>query len=162
MRQFRWHHLLFICPCLKRILLPLIVNLRNFEHVNTKPILALSALYLGATGILLSFAPHELLQWLSLPVADGVAIFLQMSGALSMGLAVTNWMSKGSKIGGIYGKPLIVGNFAHFFIGFMTLAKSTTALALHPVVCYAFAAIYLAGAACFGYLFFYNPATPEE
>lgn len=34
-----------------------------------------------------------------------------------------NWTAKDSAIGGIYARPVSLGNFAHFFIGTLLLAK---------------------------------------
>jgi len=33
-----------------------------------------------------------------------------------LGFSILNWMSKASLIGGIYNKPLLIGNLLHFLL----------------------------------------------
>ena len=48
---------------------------------------------------------------------------MQILGALFLGFGLMNWMAKGSIIGGIYNKPLVIGNLMHFAVGAITLLK---------------------------------------
>ena len=48
---------------------------------------------------------------------------MQLLGAMYLGFGMMNWMAKGSIIGGIYNKPLVIGNLMHFAIGAITLLK---------------------------------------
>jgi len=36
---------------------------------------------------------------------------------------MTNWMVKGSRVGGIYNRPIAVGNLLHFAVGAITLGR---------------------------------------
>ena len=44
-------------------------------------------------------------------------------GALYFGFALMNWSAKGSAIGGIYARPVSLGNFAHFFVSTLLLVR---------------------------------------
>ncbi len=89
--------------------------------MNTKILMVTSALILGVVGILFSFIPEEFLTYYDMQNCH--PIFLQISGALYFGFAMINWMSKGNLIGGIYGRPIAIGNFTHFLIGALVLIK---------------------------------------
>ena len=41
---------------------------------------------------------------------------MQIIGSLYFALAILNWMSKGSFIGGIYNRPIAIANLTHFVI----------------------------------------------
>ena len=50
-------------------------------------------------------------------------VILQILGALYLGFAMLNWMAKASLIGGIYSRPVAIGNFMHFMVGALALIK---------------------------------------
>ncbi len=52
------------------------------------------------------------------------AIVLQLAGATYFGFAMINWGAKGVLLGGIYGRPITAGNFAHLLVGTITLVKA--------------------------------------
>ena len=87
----------------------------------------------------------------------GVApLVVQIGGALYLGFAMMNWMAKGVLIGGIYARPLAVGNFAHFLIGALALLKY--ALAVQGLwLVWVFAVVYLLLAIVFGIVLFTHP-----
>lgn len=82
---------------------------------------------MGAAGIAASFAPAEIAEILALGSAVESALVLQIVGALLFAFAMVNWMARGSLLGGIYNRPIAVGNLAHFVIGALLLAKSVAA-----------------------------------
>ncbi|MBN7815493.1 hypothetical protein [Algoriphagus pacificus] len=90
-------------------------------NLNTKLIFTLSAVFLGLIGIDLAFIPQETAAFFGLP--EAASIFLQLTGALYFGFAMINWMVRGSTIGGIYNRPIAVGNFTHFIMGALALLK---------------------------------------
>jgi len=76
---------------------------------------------------------------------------VQIAGALYFGFAILNWTAKGTLLGGIYGRPIVLANFTHFAIGAITLLKvpgQTEAGLLVGVVAYS------VFAAWFGYVLF--------
>jgi hypothetical protein len=89
--------------------------------MNTKILMAASSLALGVAGIVASFAPSELLQALGSPAAAPVLI--QLLGGAYLAFAITNWTAKDNVIGGIYSRPLSLGNSVHFLTGSLALAK---------------------------------------
>ena len=52
-----------------------------------------------------------------------LSLLVQLLGALLCAFAATNWMSRENMIGGIYNRPLGVGNVTHFTVGALTLIK---------------------------------------
>lgn len=88
-------------------------------------LMSASAAWMAACGLLLSFAPHEVLGAFG---AEAVmAPVLQLLGAIYLGGAMTNWMAKGSLVGGIFGRPLAMGNLAHFGMGALALVRAALA-----------------------------------
>ncbi len=124
--------------------------------MNTKILMISSAAFLGAGGIIFQFLPYEILRY-SGTDANGIAsVLVQIIGALYLGFAMMNWMAKTVLIGGIYARPLAVGNFAHFMIGALALLKfAFTARNLWIV--WIAAIIYAIFAALFGIVFFTHP-----
>lgn len=94
--------------------------------MNTRILMTLSAAIMATAGILLTFVPDELLGIISPAQQFSVLIILQLLGALYFAFAILNWMARGNIIGGIYSRPIAIGNTAHFFIGSMALLKSAS------------------------------------
>ena len=86
--------------------------------------MAASSLFLGAAGLLASFAPQELLAFLGSPAAGLTPVLVQLMGALYFSFAMVNWTAKDNIIGGIYSRPVSLGNLTHFVMGALALAKS--------------------------------------
>lgn len=122
--------------------------------MNTKLLMTTSAVILGVTGIVLTFMPAEVSSLLKF--TEPIAIVFQLIGALYFGFAMLNWTAKANLIGGIYSRPVAIGNFTHFLIGGLAFIK----LVLHrtdATYIWAFAILYLLFASLFGYVLFTNP-----
>jgi len=91
--------------------------------MNTKLLMTASSLVLGLAGIFALFAPDIVVTRLGVPSVNPVDVLIQLMGALYFSIAIMNWTAKESIIGGIYARPVSLGNFAHFFIGALVLAK---------------------------------------
>ena len=91
--------------------------------MNTKSLLTLSAMILAMIGISLIFLPNEILDYLELSVSETLQLLMQIIGSFYFALAILNWMSKGSLIGGIYGRPIAMANLTHFVIAGFALIK---------------------------------------
>ena len=91
--------------------------------MNTKSLMTLSAMILALVGISLIFLPNEILDYLELSVSETLQLLMQIIGSLYFALAILNWMSKGSLIGGIYGRPIAMANLTHFVIAGLALIK---------------------------------------
>ena len=122
--------------------------------INTKIVLSSSAVFLGILGISLSFFPQEISLFLNLQAAS--FLFLQVMGALYFGFAMVNWMVKGSTIGGIYNRPIAIGNFSHFAIGALALIKYATK-EMDSIPILIFTAAYTVFAIIFGLIVFTHP-----
>jgi hypothetical protein len=117
----------------------------------------LSALFLALAGLGLTFFPQELNTYIGIGSNKYLILIIQILGGLYFGFAMINWMAKGSIIGGIYNRPLVIGNFAHFFIGGIALLKAVLADVNMPVAIWTLAVIYALFAIVFGILFNRHP-----
>ncbi len=122
--------------------------------MNTKYVMTFCAILLGAVGIILTFMPQETAVYFRWPVTN--TILFQILGALYLGFAMLNWISKNSIIGGIYGRAVVLGNFTHFFIGALALIKLATRNKI-DVTIIVITIIYAVFSIIFGYLLFTGP-----
>jgi len=121
--------------------------------MKTRALMAASAIFLAILGIAALFAPDEILRAANVASSPFLPPLIQLGAALLLGFAMTNWMVKGSRVGGIYNRPIAVGNLLHFAVGAITLDRF--ALRGHeawPVI--ALAAIYTLFALAFGVVVF--------
>jgi len=117
-----------------------------------------SALFLALTGVSFTFFPIEIANHIGLGSAKSAQLVVQISGALYFGFAMLNWMAKGSIIGGIYSKPLVIANLSHFFIGGLALIKGLASNNIDRSPGFMiFAGIYSIFAILFGILFVRHP-----
>jgi hypothetical protein len=77
-------------------------------------LMGVSAAVLAAFGLAGSFLPHETLGRLGAAPSAPLVLLLQAFGAVCLGFALLDWMSRHATLGGIYGRPLVVGNLLHF------------------------------------------------
>ena len=82
--------------------------------MKTKLLMTSSALFCGIIGILLLFLPNEILEYLNVEPTIITILFLKILSALYLGFGILNWTVKGSLIGGIYNRPIALGNLLHF------------------------------------------------
>jgi hypothetical protein len=121
--------------------------------MNTKLLMAASALFMALLGLSFSFLPAEILHYLNVSGSPMLSLLLQILGALFLAFAILNWMAKGSLIGGIYNRPLALGNFMHFAVGAISLMKGLLAGQGQPSV-WLGTVIYAFFAVCFGLVIF--------
>lgn len=112
-----------------------------------------SALVLGVAGLAASFAPAELLTAWGAPASEPAVLMVQLMGALYLSFALLNWTAKGVMIGGIYARPVSLGNFLHFTMGALALGKQELARPLGLPVVVALV-VYAVFAVLFGALVF--------
>ena len=91
--------------------------------MNTKIIMILSSAFMGIIGVVTTFLPHEIVELFSLPTKQPLPLLIQVFGGLYFGFGMLNWMAKGNAIGGIYSRPVAVGNLTHFAVVFLALIK---------------------------------------
>ena len=115
--------------------------------------MTLSSLFLGLAGLAASFAPSELLRALGAPVAEPLPVLIQLLGGTYVAFAMTNWTAKDNMIGGIYSRPLSLGNCVHFVVGSLALAKQQFSHGT-SVPLLALLVVYTIFAICFAWLVF--------
>jgi hypothetical protein len=85
--------------------------------------MTLSAALNAALGVAATFLPQEILHYAGAPVDPFTVGLMQIAGALYIGFALLNWSARGALLGGIYGRPIVVANFAHFAVAAIMLVK---------------------------------------
>lgn len=94
--------------------------------MNAKLLMMTSSAILAVGGLTALFAPHELAAALGAPIA-GSGVPIQLLGSAYFASAIANWTGKDKPIGGIYSRPLSLGNFVHFMIGTLVLLNRVLA-----------------------------------
>jgi hypothetical protein len=125
--------------------------------MKTKLLMTSSALFFGIIGILLSFLPNEIAEYLSVEPSIITILFLQILGAIYLGFGILNWTAKGTLIGGIYNKPIALGNLMHFIVGAITLVKVISHVQTHTEIIIFLTVFYVIFALLFVYVFKTNP-----
>ena len=116
-----------------------------------------SAVFMGLLGLGASFLPQEALSLVGYRSGGFIVVLVEMIGALYLGFAFLNWMTRGFVIGGIYARPIVLGNLMHFAIVAIVLIKSLNLLQ-NPAV-FGFVTVYTALAVWFGLVLFTHPAS---
>ncbi len=127
--------------------------------MNTKVLMILSAAFMGILGIALTFLPQELATLLSFSGAGFEKVVLQLLGALYFSFAMVNWTARANLIGGIYSRPVAIGNLVHFTIGALALIKNVAADT--SAVLIGLTLFYSAFAVAFGIVFFRHPVKED-
>jgi hypothetical protein len=128
-------------------------------RMNTKLIMTASAVLLAIIGLTLTFLATEIADYFLMRSTTLFQLLIQVLGALYVAFAMLNWMAKGSIIGGIYNRPIVIANFAHFLIGALAMIKT---LMKHPdllPVIWIIAVVYCIFSLVFAILLFHSPIT---
>jgi hypothetical protein len=132
------------------------------KQTNTKLIMMLSAIFLAAIGISLTFFPNEIADLIGINSSKTLQLILQILGALFFAFAMLNWMAKGTIIGGIYNKPVSVANLTHFVIGALALVKAVLSDHTLPYGVWILAGIYSVFAVLFAIIFSQPPVMDKK
>lgn len=81
-------------------------------------LLAFIAAGQALAGLICLFVPDRL------AAAPEALPFVQLLGAALLGFAALNWLARAAPVGGIYGRPILMGNFFHFFMGSLLLLRA--------------------------------------
>lgn len=126
--------------------------------VNTKLLMTATALYLGIVGFGLTFLPQEIAAFFNTGTNKTFILTLQILGGLYLGFGMMNWVAKNNLIGGIYNRPLVLGNLLHFLVSAFALIKTIEKYAETQFkVILAITVLYSLFAACFAYLLRKSP-----
>lgn len=88
-----------------------------------RSILTLSAIVLFIAGGAALFAADEVARWLDPAPSRAMPLMVQLAASGLLGFAAMNWMSRGNRIGGIYGRPIGIGNLLLFLTAALSLGK---------------------------------------
>lgn len=114
-----------------------------------------SAVFMGVLGLAATFIPDEIVTWLEVEPSLLFVILLQMLGGLYLGFALLNWFTRSARVGGIYNRPVVLGNLLHYIVVGITLvrelANQTHILLIIMTI------IYAAFAVWFGFVLVSNP-----
>ena len=101
--------------------------------------------------------PHEIVDYLNIESNSITILFLKILSALYLGFGILNWMAKGTLIGGIYNKPIAIGNLMHFGVGAIALVKVVSTIRTHSEIIISLTIVYVIFAMLFAYVFRTNP-----
>jgi len=130
--------------------------------MNTKIVMTVSALFLCALGISFSFFNKEINGYFNNDSNSINILSLQLLSALYLGFGLMNWMAKETRIGGIYNRPIAIGNFMHFGVGALALIKIVSKIELHQEIIIGLTVVYSIFAVCFAYIFRTNPKVENK
>jgi len=130
--------------------------------MNTKIVMSVSAIILGALGIFLTFAPNLVLNNLGVEPNQVLILLVQIIGGLYVGYAMLNWMTKESLIGGIYNRPIAIANFTHFLIVGLAINKALISNSSLPIVLWLTGIIYIVLGLLFALILFRHPTNLNE
>ena len=125
--------------------------------MSSRLLLSVSAVVMGAAGMIGSFLPHELLKFLGVAPSGILPVMVQVLAALLFAFAMVNWTARGSLIGGIYNRPVAIGNLTHFVVGALAIVKAAFAGGTHAQILAIAAVVYAIFAVAFAMLFFRSP-----
>lgn len=123
------------------------------EIFDTRLLMISSALFMGVIGVLGAFIPEAITEYYNIGLGETGTILFKIAGTLYLSFAILNWMARGNIIGGIYSRPVALGNFFHFSLISLLLIKfSISNIFVTPIaICAGINAIF---AGCFGYILF--------
>ena len=124
--------------------------------MKTKTLMMCSATLMAVLGTLFTFAPSEVIVHFRAVPLPFFVLAIQVAGALYLGFATLNWMAKNNLLGGIYSRPVALGNFLHFLLFAIAIAKFCTANPRDPYLL-AVALMYALLAVWFGSVTFGSP-----
>jgi hypothetical protein len=123
--------------------------------MHTRYLMMSSAIFLALLGLATSYFPDKVLGMHGTVPDNATLLLVQMMGALYLGFAILNWTARGVIIGGIYARPLALGNFLHFAMVGMMLGRAAVT---HGVVQLASSAfVFSLFAIWFGVVLFRSP-----
>ncbi len=128
--------------------------------MHTRYLMMSSAIFLALLGLATSYFPDKVLGMHGTVPDNATMLLVQMMGALYLGFAILNWTARGVIIGGIYARPLALGNFLHFAMVGMMLGRAAVT---HGVVQLASSAfVFSLFAIWFGVVLFRSPVRAPQ
>jgi len=123
--------------------------------MKTRLLMMLSAVFLALLGLATSYFPEKVLATHGTVPDNTTLLLVQMMGAVYLGFAILNWTARGVLIGGIYARPLALGNFLHFAMVGVMLTKAAITHSVMQLATSAF--VFSVFAIWFGVVLFRGP-----
>lgn len=117
-----------------------------------------SAVFYGTIGIGLTFLSKEISEYLGIEIQEISYLVFQILGAVYLGFGMLNWMTKNNLIGGIYSRPLVIGNLTHFLVSSLALMKIISETDNYFNTMLLLMILYSLFTLSFGYVFMKNPS----
>lgn len=89
----------------------------------SKSLMVAASLVLALIAVALIFASEEWTSIFGVEPTLALTSTLQVLGAFMAAFAFMNWMSKGMTLGGIYGRPIVIGNMVQFAMNAILFVK---------------------------------------
>lgn len=121
--------------------------------------MSISAIVMGLFGLAGTFLPEEIIRSFNIEYSPFSMILLQVIGGLYLGFALLNWFTRSSRIGGIYNRPVVLGNMLHFIV--VAFAMIRQLIDQFNFIFVLMTAIYVVFAIWFGYVLRSNPLKDE-
>jgi hypothetical protein len=115
-----------------------------------------AALVTGLLGLIGTFLPDMVLGRLGATESPLLLILVQVTGALYLGFAAVDWMARDNLIGGIYSRPVAIGNLMHFLVAGLAMIKVLAGTPGNPGL-WILTLVYSLLAAGFGTILFRHP-----
>ena len=94
------------------------------DTLDTSLLMRSSAAFLAVIGLGASLFPRLALSHLDASTGAPAVLVVSVLGAQALGNAVMNWMARDTLIGGIYSRPVALGNATHFAAGAVVLGQA--------------------------------------
>ena len=89
---------------------------------------------LGIFGAGLLFAGDEVARRIAPGAAPVVEVVVQLLGGAWLGVATIDWFTRGLTIGGIYGRPIVLGNLTLYLVTAATALKAAQVSPADPLL----------------------------
>jgi hypothetical protein len=119
--------------------------------------MSLSAFWMALLGLAASFLPQELILHYGFSPDRRADLLIQVFGASYLGFAMLNWMARHNLMGGVYSRPVALGNMVHFVVAALSLVKAVMSGSARTSELMVMAAVYCIFALWFGLVVFTNP-----
>jgi hypothetical protein len=121
----------------------------------------LSAFVLGAPAVVLLFGADNLLPTVIPGFTSSSAWVGQLAASGWIAVAMLNWMSRNTVIGGIFGRPLVLTNLTVYVVTATTLSKAAP-LTAFPEAMMGAGAVAAGMAAAYGWLMMRGPLQADQ
>jgi hypothetical protein len=120
-----------------------------------------SAALLMFAGLALLFAADDILPRAIRGLPASGAWVGQLLGSAWLALAALTWLNRGARLGGIYGRPVVLANAIVYFVSAIVLLKNVTRQDA-PAVVAVFAILFSVLAVAYGWLMFRGPFAGDD